>query len=59
MHCRLTNHCSIENPLKEHSDFFRTSSYSAYPSEIDKSIHTLFISVHTVTLSEAPTASLA
>ena len=36
-----------------------TLSYSPYPPEFDKTIHTLLISVSVVTLSDAPSASLA
>ena len=36
-----------------------TLAYSPYPPELDKSIHTLLISVRVLTLSDAPSASLA
>lgn len=38
---------------------FGTLAYSPYPPELDKSIHTFFISVRAISLFDAPTASLA
>jgi len=53
----LTN--EIRTAFKGALRLLGTLAYSPYPPELDKSIYTFFISVHAVTLSDAPTASLA
>jgi len=45
--------------LKGTLRLFGTLAYSPYPPELDKSMHTFFISVHARSLFDAPTASLA
>jgi len=56
---QAVNDFTLLMALKGTHRLFGTLTYSPYSSELDKSIHTLLISVRDVTLSDAPTASLA
>jgi len=51
----FVNSVSVKGTVR----LFGTLAYSPYPPELDKSIHTFFISLRAVTLSDTPTTSLA